>query len=234
MARYKWIKLMHEESSDLADFLKGLSEQDWDTASLCVGWRVREVVGHMAAGHTSSLTGYFLELAKAGFSIDRTSDNMAREYAATHTSAQSEAEFRKATAGRPKGPTALVPPWELFTDHLIHHQDIRRALDRPRTIPDERLAAALASMSRLSGRVGSKARMRGLQVVADDCDYKSKGHGGAMTRGPGEALLMALCGREPAAVDLRGDGAELLRQRLASEATARRQSQTVQKAGSTA
>ena len=38
-----------------------------------------------------------------------------------------------------KWPDALV-------DHLIHHQDIRRALGRPRTIPDERLIAALDAL----------------------------------------------------------------------------------------
>ena len=31
----------------LADALAALSEEQWDTPSLCEGWRVREVIAHM-------------------------------------------------------------------------------------------------------------------------------------------------------------------------------------------
>jgi uncharacterized protein (TIGR03083 family) len=35
------------ELTRLADLLDAASEAQWDTASLCAGWRVREVVAHM-------------------------------------------------------------------------------------------------------------------------------------------------------------------------------------------
>ncbi len=31
----------------LADLLDSLPDQQWDTQSLCAGWRVREVVAHL-------------------------------------------------------------------------------------------------------------------------------------------------------------------------------------------
>jgi uncharacterized protein (TIGR03083 family) len=216
--KYNYLRLMQEESRDLADFLASLSETDWNHPTLCTGWRVREVVSHMAAGHTIANGSYLLVLAKAGFVVDRASDLLARRFAAEHTPEQILATFRRGTAGKPKGPTALVPRGELFTDHLIHHQDIRRPLGRPREIPEERRAAALASLRHLSARVGSKARMRGLRVVADDAAFALGA--GAELRGPAEALVLALCGRAAAVKDLHGEGAGLLGDRLAAEAAA--------------
>lgn len=217
--RFDYLRLMQEESRDLADFLADLSGEDWDRLTLCTGWRVREVVSHMAVGHTARLSDYLVALARARFSTDRVSDRLARAFAANHDPEQILATFRRGTAGRPKGPTALVPRAELFTDHLIHHQDIRRPLGRPRRIPEARLAAALHSLAHLSERVGSRSRMRGLRVVCDDVTF-IRGHG-TEVRGPAESLVMALCGRPAAGDELRGEGAVLLRKRLAAENSAR-------------
>jgi uncharacterized protein (TIGR03083 family) len=217
--QFDYLRLMQEESRDLADFLADLSGEDWDRPTLCTGWRVREVVSHMAVGHTARLGGYLKALAGERFSTDRVSDRLARAFAADHDREQILAAFRRGTAGRPKGPTALVPRAELFTDHLVHHQDIRRSLGRPRQIPATRLAAALHSLAHLSERVGSKSRMRGLRIVCDDVDF-SHGHGSEV-RGPAEALIMALCGRGAAGAELCGEGSGLLRKRLAAENSAR-------------
>jgi uncharacterized protein (TIGR03083 family) len=217
--RFDYLRLMQEESRDLADFLASLSHEDWDRLTLCTGWRVREVVSHMAVGHTARLSDYLMALARAGFSTDRVSDRLARAFAANFDPDQITATFRRGTTGKPKGPTALVPRAELFTDHLVHHQDIRRPLGRPRQIPEARLAAALHSLAHLSERVGSKSRMHGLRVVCDDVTF-TRGHGTEL-RGPAEPLIMALCGRLAPADDLRGEGAVLLRKRLAAENSAR-------------
>jgi uncharacterized protein (TIGR03083 family) len=217
--RFDYLRLMQDESRDLADFLAGLSREDWDQPTLCTGWRIREVVSHMAVGHTARLGGYLWALAGERFSTDRVSDRLARAFAADHDPDQILATFRRGTTGRPHGPTALVPRAELFTDHLVHHQDIRRPLGHPRQIPEARLAAALHSLTHLSERVGSKSRMRGLRVICDDVTFS---HGyGIEVCGPAEPLIMALCGRDAAAADLRGEGAGLLRKRLAAENSAR-------------
>lgn len=215
--KFDYLRLLQEESRDLADFLDDLTEPEWDGATLCTGWRVREVVSHMAAGHTASLPGYLAQLARCGGSVQKVSETMARRFAAAHPPAQITAAFRRGTGGRPKGPTALVPIAELFTDHLVHHQDIRRPLGRPRAIPQARLLAALRSLGHLSARVGSKARMRGLRLLAEDVPFRTGT--GAEVCGPAEALVMALCGRADASTDLRGEGAELLARRLAAETT---------------
>ncbi|WP_407665849.1 maleylpyruvate isomerase N-terminal domain-containing protein [Mycolicibacterium aubagnense] len=35
------------ERRDLVEFLGGLTTQQWEQPSLCTGWRVRDVVGHI-------------------------------------------------------------------------------------------------------------------------------------------------------------------------------------------
>ena len=41
-----------QERRDLADLLETLSDAQWDTPSLCEGWRVREVAAHLTLAHT--------------------------------------------------------------------------------------------------------------------------------------------------------------------------------------
>ena len=54
------------ERRALADDVDGLTEDQWSTASLCGGWKVREnVIGHLVITQTTSLPAFFLEIAKA-------------------------------------------------------------------------------------------------------------------------------------------------------------------------
>jgi uncharacterized protein (TIGR03083 family) len=98
-----------------------------------------------------------------------------------------------------------------FVDGTIHHQDIRRALDRPRTIPADRLSRILPLVPG-NPRLGAGRRINGLRLRATDVDWV---HGdGPEVIGPGEALLMAMTGRAAALTDLSGPGEGVLAQRL--------------------
>ncbi|MBO0855301.1 MAG: hypothetical protein J2P18_16240, partial [Nocardia sp.] len=91
---------------------------------------------------------------------------------------------------------------------LVHHQDIRRPLGRPRQIPAERLIAVL-------GRPDPFARpgrfTRGLRMVATDVAWSSGS--GPEVRGTGEALALAMVGRPIVLDELTGDGVRTLRER---------------------
>ena len=50
-----------DERASLAALLDDLSEQEWETPSLCAGWRVRDVAAHL----TLSQTGLFPAVAAA-------------------------------------------------------------------------------------------------------------------------------------------------------------------------
>lgn len=50
----------------LADLLGSATEAQWDTPSLCAGWRVREVIAHMTMATPVSTSRMWCKLAATG------------------------------------------------------------------------------------------------------------------------------------------------------------------------
>src|SRR5688500_13171371 len=111
----------------------------------------------------------------------------------------------------PSGATAQLGGRIALTDNLIHHQDIRRPLGKPRTIPPERLREAL-TFGLVALPLPGAWRLRGVRAVATALDW-SFGVG-PEARGPGEAVLMTMAGRQGVAPELEGPGAERLIRRI--------------------
>ena len=44
-------QMIDDERLGLADFFDDLSAEEWETASLCAGWRVRDVAAHLTLAH---------------------------------------------------------------------------------------------------------------------------------------------------------------------------------------
>src|SRR5947209_4341368 len=161
---------MHdEENADFSAYLHSLSPSQWDAPSLCEGWRVRDVVGHILYGNELSLVTLPLRLARFGFSSDRSGKHYSIERAEGRTPAQLMADFdqRDPWAGTCK----VFPPKLTLLDRLVHHQDIRRALGDERTIPAERLVAVLDAAPSLGTVFRAKKRSRGLRFEATDVDW---------------------------------------------------------------
>jgi len=208
--------LMWAETADLAEFVSGLPDADWDRDSLCEGWRVRDVIGHMCVGHTEPLGSILLQVAKHRFDIDAGSAVASRAYADDHTPSELATTFSGIAADHTrKGISRVIPYKAGFTDHFVHHQDIRRPLGQPREIPEDRLLAALDSLPEsLGGSMPARKRLKGLKVTATDVGWT---HGeGPEVRGPGEAIVLAALGREVALADLEGDGVAPLGERIAA------------------
>jgi uncharacterized protein (TIGR03083 family) len=106
--------------------------------------------------------------------------------------------------GTPGGRVALA-------EALIHHQDIRRPLRQPRTIPTERLLPALRT-ALIAPDIAGIWRIRGVRLVATDLDF-SAGIGPAV-RGEAEALLMTIAGRRGVVNELSGPGQRKLVRRI--------------------
>ena len=64
-------RLHDDEDADFRSYLHTLADDDWDRPSLCEGWRVRDVVGHILDGNELRLRTLPLRLARHGFSSDR-------------------------------------------------------------------------------------------------------------------------------------------------------------------
>ncbi|HVT77655.1 MAG TPA: maleylpyruvate isomerase family mycothiol-dependent enzyme [Acidimicrobiales bacterium] len=191
-----------EDNAQFSDLLHELTPEDWEQPSLCEGWRVRDVVGHILYGNEMNLATLPVRLARYGFS----SDKSGKAYSIARAEGRTPDELVRAFDERDPwaGTCKIFPPKLTLLDRLVHQQDIRRPLKRPRTIPAERIVAVLDATPTLGSVFGARKRTKGLRFVADDVEW-SWGDGPVVT-GPAEALIMAMLGRRAALADLAGDG----------------------------
>ena len=198
--------MAHAERADLAAFLATLTPGDWEAPTLCSKWTVKDVVAHMISYEELGSWGLLKRFAKGW--IVRANEVGVADFAALSP------EQLLAFLGdhlTPKGLTAGFGGMIALVDGTIHHQDIRRSLDRPRIVPADRLTRVLGLVPG-NPRLGAGRRIRGLALRATDVDWA---HGrGPQVDGPGEALLMAMSGRPAALADLTGPGLPTLAARL--------------------
>ncbi|KUI23506.1 DinB family protein [Mycobacterium sp. GA-1285] len=198
--------LTRAERADLAEFLGELTPDEWYRPSLCTKWTVKDIVAHVVSYEELGPAGLLTRFAK-GMVVN------ANQVGVDEFAGLSPDELL-AYLNRhlyPSGLTARLGGMIGFVDGTVHHQDIRRALDRPRTIPADRLARILPLIPG-NPRLGAGRRIRGLRLCATDVDW-SHGQGAEVT-GPGEALMLAMTGRPAALDDLDGPGKATLAQRL--------------------
>jgi len=200
--------LARAERGDLAELLSELRPADWDAPSLCTAWRVRDVVAHMLSYEELSRADLARRFVRGRFLVGRTNAVAMSDYAEYGPAQLLELAERSRT---PRGLTAGFGGRIALVDGLIHQQDIRRPLGRPRDIPPERLRPAL-DFARTAPTIGALWRVRGLRLVATDVDW-SAGRGPEV-RGAGEALLMVMAGRRGSTDELDGDGVRTLAGRI--------------------
>lgn len=202
---------MHEaelERRDLLDLLETLSPEEWATPSLCAGWTVRDVVAHLLSFEDVGYREVGRQLLPARFSFDRLNEHFLRRR--RDLGDDGLVELLRSHL-RPSGITAARGGAVGLVDGLVHQQDVRRPLGRPREIPADRLRYALR-FAVTAPPLRGFWQVRGTRVVATDVDFA---HGrGPEARGPGETVLMVLSGRRGVARELAGPGAARLQQRL--------------------
>ncbi len=197
-----------DERREFAEFLAGLSPDQWDADSLCDRWRVRDVVAHAISYDELGAAGLAARFVRGAFIVNRINDIGARDLA-SRSPDELVASVREHI--RPRGLTAGFNGMIALVDGMIHQQDIRRPLNMPRTIPSDRLYAVL-NFALYAPLVRGAWRARGVRLVATDIEWS---HGkGPEVRGPGEALLMAMAGRTDALKQLGGAGTHKLSERL--------------------
>src|SRR6516225_8371459 len=70
------------EFASLAGLLAGASRAQWDTWSLCAGWRVREVIAHLTMAARYPEDKFMAELRRCDFDFGRLSNEIASRDAA--------------------------------------------------------------------------------------------------------------------------------------------------------
>lgn len=149
------MSMARDERADLAEFLATLTPQQWAAPSLCTGWTVKDVVAHTISYEELGTLGLLRRFAKGR--VVRANQVGVDEFA--HLNAQQLLDFLRAHL-QPRGLTAGFGGMIALVDGTIHHQDIRRALGRPRTVPADRLERVLGLVPG-NPRIGAGRRIRG-------------------------------------------------------------------------
>jgi uncharacterized protein (TIGR03083 family) len=202
------MQLARAEREEFATLLEGLTPQQWESPTLCTGWRVRDVVAHVIGYDPLSRLQLLRRMAKGLVTRGGANTVEVAEYA-SRSPEELTALMRQYAV--PRGLTAGFGGRIALTDGMIHQQDIRRPLGIPRTIPTESLRTAL-DFATWAPRIHGAWQVRGVRLVATDLDWT---HGkGSEVRGSGEALLMVMAGRRVALDDLGGPGKAKLAQNI--------------------
>jgi uncharacterized protein (TIGR03083 family) len=186
----------------IADLLAELQPAEWDAPSLCRGWRVRDVAGHLALVPTIRLGDMIAVAPRARFSPDRINTVLA----VRHGSADPGAIIAKLRghAGDRRTAAGLDTRNALF-DLIVHSQDIVLPLGRDFAVPASDSLSGLRRVWTMGWPFHARRRLAGVTLRATDADWTVGA--GPEVAGPALSLLLVLTGRTDAASDsLRGDG----------------------------
>ncbi|GAB3313956.1 maleylpyruvate isomerase family mycothiol-dependent enzyme [Geodermatophilus aquaeductus] len=192
------------QRASLADLLDDLSPAEWETPSLCAGWRVRDVAAHLTLAQMGLRPG-LVEVVRARGGFDR----MIRD-SALRVGPLPDGEYgrriRAMVGSRRRAP--FVSPVEPLTDVLVHGQDIAVPLGRERAIPPGPAAVSARRAWAMSFPFGVRKRLAGLQVRATDSDLVLGE--GAPVEGTTGDLLLLITGRTATVHRLSGAGVQRL------------------------
>jgi uncharacterized protein (TIGR03083 family) len=179
------------ERERLAGLLAGLQDHEWDSQSLCRGWRIREVVAHLTMPFRTSLPSLVVGLVAAGFSFDRYADRAARRDAARMPADELLAALL-ANVANPWQPPGGGPAGALSHD-VIHGLDITEPLGLP-SPPVERVALVLNNANPRSLSYFG-VDLAGIQLRGADADVRIGA--GRPVEMPVKDILLAITGRRP-------------------------------------
>jgi uncharacterized protein (TIGR03083 family) len=174
----------------LADLLDSATDAQWDTPSLCAGWRVREVIAHMTMAARYPEDKFMAELQRCEFDFGRLSNEIAGRDAGLPT--------RELVANlRSEVMQHWTPPgggYHGALNHVvIHGLDVTVPLGVPRRSPDDTIRIVLddLTLGAVHQHFGTNIEGRSLQATDLDWSYGS----GPALRGAAEDLALVLCGR---------------------------------------
>ena len=201
-------KHIHSEREEMAQTLAGLPADAWAEPSLCTGWSIQQMAGHILAAAEQTPANFYKELISAGFKFDVFTDRAAKRLGALPPTVLIERlKARTTTTNHPPAPVMAM-----LGEIVVHGEDIRRPLGLTHQVPEEALVAVADSYKKSNLLLGSKKRIAGLRLRAADADWQT-GTGPEVT-GPLASLILAMTGRQDALRDLSGDGLATLRSRM--------------------
>lgn len=180
-----------EERSTLVELLRDLPESAWDTASLCAGWRVRDVVAHLVLATRVTIVSLLVNLIRARGNTDRLIHDTAVRHADRTPTAALLAELRDTIDSRvvPIGTT----PIDRLMDLLVHGQDIAVPLGVDRVMPPTPARLSLERVWTMGAPFHAQSRLAGYSLTTTDTSWTA-GNGRPIS-GTAAELLMVVTGR---------------------------------------
>jgi uncharacterized protein (TIGR03083 family) len=184
----------------LAYLLDSATDAQWDTPSLCAGWRVREVIAHMTMAARYPEDKFMAELRRCEFDFGRLPNEIAGRDAGLPTS-ELVANLRSEVMQH------WTPPGGGYRGALnhvvIHGLDVTAPLGVPRRSPNDTIRIVLDDLTQgaVHQHFGTKIEGRSLQAVDLDWSYGS----GPALRGAAEDLALVLRGRTLPAGRIEGE-----------------------------
>lgn len=202
-AVWTWVA---EERRALADRLDDFDPSAWDRPSLCAGWRVRDVVGHLVWRAESTRPSVVRDVSRELRPPQAAIARIARRVGAADPAALT-GRLRTGAEGRFVLPG--LPPAFALAEVLAHGSDALRGALAP-TRPADGCTRLAADTYRRSGALFGVRRSARVRLTATDAGWSIGPEDGPAATGPGEAVLLALAGRPEGTADLEGPGAALL------------------------
>ncbi len=190
--------VIEQQRLAIADLLDGLTAEQWESTSLCAGWRIRDVAAHLTTvGQPPSPASLLVDGVRARGSFHRL-NTLATKRRALRPTEQLVYDLRADAASR-KVPVVSNTRNVLF-DLLVHGQDIAVPLEMDLPMPPKAAAAGATRVWAMGWPFWAKRRLRGMRLTATDVEW-SVGSGADIS-GPIRGLLLLLTGRTPTAVSL--------------------------------
>lgn len=186
----------------IADLLEPLSPREWDGPSLCRGWRVRDLTGHLAVVPTLTLRQMLAVAPRAGFDPNRINTLVATREGSREPQ---ELVDRLRRYADEQHTARLLDPRNTLFDLVVHSQDIALPLGRDFPVPVDLVHRGLARVWEMGWPFSARKKLAGVSLRATDTDWRVGA--GPEVAGPALALLLLLTGRARAAAgNIHGPG----------------------------
>ena len=200
--------LIHRERAALADDLSELTEEQWETPSLCEGLTVRQVLAHLTAAASLNGLRWFAGVVRCRFDFDaqvvmRLNEQMG------HSAVETFARFKAVTTSTTTPP---LPKPAILGEVIVHGEDIRRPLGIASDRPIDTLTLVAEYYKGSDQVVVAKSRVEDLRLKATDGPLDTGT--GPEVSGRTLALIMAMTGRAAHLDELTGEGVAVLRERM--------------------
>jgi len=181
---------VHAVRLRLAEELDTLRPHEWDTASLCEGWRVRDVAGHLALVSTVTTWQMLAAAPRTRFNANRINTLLAVRAGSVATSEIAQ-KLRDHAADRTTA--AVLDTRNALFDAIVHSQDIAIPLGRTFSVPVDATRQGLDRVWAMGWPFNAQKRLAGRTLRATDTDWKVGS--GPEISGNALSLLLLLTGR---------------------------------------